>query len=283
MRGGLSVTLPLAEHEVGTVAQSTVEAPVLPGAAAWSAVGVGDRAKVGVAVVHGLTGNPNSTRPLGERLAEAGYTVEVPRLPGHGTDVKDMARTRYADWRAAVDAVVDDLSTRCEHTVLVGLSMGGTLVLDVASVRPTDVVGVVAINAQILDPDQAMAKLAPVLQHVVRSLPRDLAGLPSDDIAKPGGDEHAYARVPSKAAQSLISAIPAVRHRLTAFELPTLIAYSTQDHTVPPKNSRWLAEHLPGDVDTLVLEKSYHVATLDHDAELLEQAVLDFVARVGGV
>ena len=264
------------------MAQATVDPQVLPGAAAWSSPGTGERARVGVLVVHGLTGNPNSTRPLGERLAEAGYTVEVPRLPGHGTNVKDMARTRYADWRAAVDAAVSDLTSRCDHVVLVGLSMGGTLVLDVGSARPTNVVGVVAINAQVLDPEQAMAKLAPILQYVVPSLPRDLAGLPSDDIAKPGADEHAYARVPSKAAQSLISAIPNVRRRLTSFELPVLVAYSPQDHTVPPKNSRWLTEHLPGDVDALVLERSYHVATLDHDADLLEQAVLDFVARVSG-
>lgn len=252
---------------------------IVAGGDAWSAAGSGTRATVGVAVVHGLTGNPNSTRPLGERLAEEGYTVEVPRLPGHGTSTRDMARTRYADWRATVDGLLDDLSARCDKVVLVGLSMGGTLCLDVASARPDDVAGVVAINAQILDPEQIVARLAPVLQYVMPPLPRNLAGLPDGDIAKPGADERAYTRVPAKAAQSLISAIPAIRARVATMPVPALVAYSPQDHSVPAKNSRWLIEKLP-DVQELVLERSYHVATLDHDADLLADTIVEFLGRV---
>lgn len=255
----------------------------IPGAEAWSATGEGPRARTGVLVCHGFTGNPNSTRPVGERLHREGYTVEVPLLPGHGTTVQDMARTRYADWRGAVEASLDDLASRCDGVVLVGLSMGGTIALDVASARPADVAGVVAINAQILDPEQPLAKLAPVLQHLAPIVPRDLAGLPSDDIAKPGADERAYAKVPAKAARSLIRELPRIRAQLLDLSAPLLVAYAPQDHSVPARNSRAVLELAgSGDITELVLERSYHVATLDYDAGLLEDAIVAFVSRVTG-
>lgn len=256
----------------------------IDGAQAWAATGEGERARVGIAVVHGFTGNPNSTRPVAERLHRDGYTVEVPLLPGHGTTVKEMARTRYADWRREAERILDDLRRRCDQVVLVGLSMGGTLCLDLAGSRPKDVAGVVVINAQLLAPEQFLAKFAPVLQYVAPIVPRDLAGLPSDDIAKPGADERAYPSVPAKAAQSLIRELPRIRAQLLDADMPILVAYSPQDHSVPAKNSRAIREYVASaDVTELVLERSYHVATLDYDAELLEDAIVAFVERVTGV
>ena len=61
----------------------------VPGAEPFSALGSGARGQVGIVVVHGFTANPTGTRPLGMRLAAAGYSVEVPLLPGHGTSARD--------------------------------------------------------------------------------------------------------------------------------------------------------------------------------------------------
>ena len=77
------------------------------GAEPFSARGSGARGQVGIVVVHGFTANPTGTRPLGMRLAAAGYSVEVPLLPGHGTSARDLARTRYSDWRMTVANAVD--------------------------------------------------------------------------------------------------------------------------------------------------------------------------------
>lgn len=254
--------------------------PVIAGAEPWSAEGSGDRARVGIAAVHGFTGSPVSMRPVGERLNAEGWTVEVPRLPGHGTHWRDLASTRWADWHAEVNRVVDRLLERCEQVVMVGLSMGGALCLDVATTRPHDIAAVAAINAPILPRDGILPKLAPLMQYVLPVVPRDLADLPSDDIAKEGADEVAYSMVPSKTGVSLTRALPGLRERLDRLTMPVLIAYSPQDHTVPAKNSRWLVERLQGaDLTTVVCERSYHVVPLDHDAELLNDALVEFVAR----
>ena len=87
-------------------------------------------------VLHGFTGNPQSMRPLAESLATAGFTVELPLLPGHGTAIEDMIPTRFADWSEAAETAYDGLARRCEAVAVAALSMGGTLALWLAERHP---------------------------------------------------------------------------------------------------------------------------------------------------
>ncbi len=162
--------------------------------------------------------------------------------------------------------------------MLAGLSMGGTIVLDVASAEPKRVAGAVAINAALLDREGVLARIAPYVAYVVSRLPAAAAGLAKNDIAKPGGDEHAYSQVPTKAANSLLAALPRVRAQLRGCPVPLLVAYSRQDHSVPPANSQAVPELVGsgGSVELLVLERSFHVATLDYDLDLLVERTATF-------
>jgi carboxylesterase len=257
--------------------------PVFRGAEPWSSVGHGARASIGLLLVHGFTGNPVSMRPLGEALAAAGFTVDVIRLPGHGTHWKDMRETRYADWRREVVRAFQALRERCAHVVAVGLSMGGTLVLDLACSHAKDLAGVVPINALILNRTDLASKLAPFLERLIPVVPAKLAGLAENDIAKPGQNEQAYPKVPAAAGNSLIAELPRLREQLKSLKLPVLVAHSAQDHSVAPENSRELIRILGRDNATeLVLERSYHVATLDYDFELLVERITSFADRVSG-
>src|SRR5437762_8177816 len=96
---------------------------LMEGAEPFSAVG----GPVGVLVCHGFTGNPQSMRGLAEAFAAAGFSVELPLWPGHGTSIDDMLTTGWPDWSAAAEAAYADLASRCGKVVVAGLSMGGTL------------------------------------------------------------------------------------------------------------------------------------------------------------
>jgi len=256
---------------------------VIPGAEPLSIEGTGDRARVGVAIVHGFTGNPISVKPLGEALAAEGYTVEVPRIPGHGTNWRDLAKTRWSDWIGEAERVVKSLASRTDQVVLVGLSAGGTWLLDVASRGVVEPVGIATINALILDRDDPIAKASPILSKIIPVVPSPAAGIKKNDISKPGGDEKAYAYTPTKAGWSLTKELPALRSRLKNITCPVLVIHSAQDHTVPAKNSKALAKALGStDVAELTLDRSFHLATLDWDADILTAAVVSFVARVTG-
>ena len=109
----------------------------------------------GVLVLHGFTGSPSSMRPLAERLAAAGYTVELPRLPGHGTAIDDLLDKTWDDWSGAALAAYDELAARAPRVAVVGLSMGGGLTAFVAERRP--VAGCVFINPLVKPVDAVAA------------------------------------------------------------------------------------------------------------------------------
>ena len=248
-------------------------APVLPGAEPIDLPG----GPVGVLMSHGFTGTPQSMRPWGEHLADAGLTVACPLLPGHGTRWQDMNATGWDDWYGALVHAFDDLRRRCSTVFVMGLSMGGTLVLRLAEERASEVAGVVVVNAS-LATERKDARALPLVSKVLGSFP----GIASD-IKKPGGKELAYDRLPLKAAYSLQRSWPVVcgdLHRITA---PVLVFRSAVDHVVEPVSGRKLMAGLSGRaagmVEERVLENSYHVATLDNDAPTIFEGSLDFVRR----
>ncbi|MGW6568333.1 alpha/beta hydrolase [Streptomyces sp. NPDC054975] len=245
--------------------------PVLPGAEPYRHEG----GKAGVLLCHGFTGSPQSMRPWGEYLAERGLTVSVPLLPGHGTRWEDMALTTWHDWYAEVDRELRDLLARCEQVFVFGLSMGGALALRLAAKHGDAVRGLVLVN-----PGNKVHGVAAHALPVVRHFVRTTNGIASD-IAKEGVVEIGYDRVPLHAAHSLRQFFRTVDAELPQVTQPVVLLHSPQDHVVPPADSaRVLSRISSTDVKEILLEQSYHVATLDHDAERIFEESWAFVGRL---
>lgn len=247
-------------------------AHVLPGAEPWSAEGA--PGAPGVLVLHGFTGNPSSVRPLAEHLAERGFAVELPRLPGHGTHWRDLKRTDRHDWTGETEAALELLRQRTAAQVVVGLSMGAMLALHLAATRGEALAGIVLINPWIRTADPRLRAVL-ALRWLVRSIP----GV-GNDIAKPGGDERAYHRIPLRALASQQRLQAAVRAALPAVRAPTLLITSRTDHVIEADNAELIRHAISStDVERLWLERSYHVATLDHDADLIAERTAAFITR----
>lgn len=228
----------------------------------------------GVLVLHGFTGSPQSLRPLAVRFAEAGHSVELPRLPGHGTKIEDMVPTRFDDWYQAASAAYVELAGRCERVVVVGLSMGGTLATILAIEH--EPAALIAINPQVTPPPEAVV-------DVIRGLVDEgVATIPAigGDIAKEGVEELAYAATPVDALMSFIERCQTLGGELARITCPVLLFTSPQDHVVDPVSSDALAAGVSGPVERVTLERSFHVATLDHDAKLIEDRATAFIAEV---
>lgn len=247
--------------------------PVMPGAEAYSHQG----GSTGVLLCHGFTGSPQSIRAWAEYLAKAGLSVSLPRLPGHGTTWQEMARTRWEDWFAEVDRAFDELQSRSDEVFVMGLSMGGCLALRLAEVRGEAVRGLVLVNPS-LAPDTWLFALAPVLKLLVPSL----KGLASD-IKKEGAVELGYDRTPVKAAASLPGLWRTTQQHLGELTQPVLVFRSTVDHVVGPNSMKALQQGVSQDkLEVRTLADSYHVATLDNDAEAIFSGSLEFVRLHSG-
>ena len=228
--------------------------------------------KVGVLLSHGFTGSPASMRPWGEFLGQHGYAVEVPRLPGHGTTWQEMNLTRWEDWYAEVTKAFDKLVRENDVVVIGGLSMGGTLVLRLAADRADDVAGVMLVNAAVASSNKQLLAV-PLMRHLVKSLP----GI-GNDIKKPGADERGYDRIPLNALHSMIGAWKPLRADLSRVIAPIRFFRSTEDHVVDPSSAQIIRAKVSStDFEEKILNDSYHVATIDNDAEIIFEESLEFI------
>lgn len=246
---------------------------LIPGAEAWSHAADGAR---GALVLHGFTGNPGSMRGLAEAFADAGYDVELPRLPGHGTTIDDMLTTRWADWSGEADRAYKSLADRCRSVVVAGLSMGGSLTLWLAG-QHHEIAGIVCINpATQPQPPEIVDILEAMLVGGTTIMP----GIGSD-IADPAAHETAYEGTPLPCLIDFVdSGLAVIAPTYASLRMPLLLLNSPQDHVVEPAQSEFLATHYGGPLERVRLERSYHVATQDYDKDIIFAESVAFANRV---
>jgi carboxylesterase len=253
---------------------------VLPGAEPWSHTAPdpdGARAP-GALVLHGFTGNPSSMRALAESFAAAGFHVELPRLPGHGTTIEDMLTTGWSDWTAAVEVAYQDLAARAGRIVVAGLSMGGSLTLWTGLQHP-EVAGLVCVNPATTTRG---AELDAMLDDLIVAGTETIPGIGSD-IADPDSHEIAYEATPVRPLKDFLSTgLASLESRYGELRMPLLLFTSRQDHVVEPSQSEHLAAAYGGPVDHRWLERSYHVATQDFDRDVINVEAAAFAATVAG-
>lgn len=243
---------------------------ILRGAEPLSSAG----GSTGVLVIHGFTGSPQSMRSIAVAMADAGHSVEMPRLPGHGTTVEDMLTTGWSDWTAAVEAAYQDLAARTDRVVVTGLSMGGSLTLWLATQHP-EIAAIVPINAAaVADPEMIEG-----VQTFIDSGATVMDAI-GGDIAKEGVIEVAYDKTPLAPLLSLQQGLQNMAPQLSSITIPTLLITSRNDHVVDPASSDFIAEQISSEAERLWLDDSFHVATLDHDEQRIIDAVGEFVGRI---
>ena len=229
-----------------------------------------DGDSVGVLILHGFTGSPQTIRDWASSLAAAGLTVRAPLLAGHGGPWQDLAKTGWTDWYADAERAFAELSSRCSQVFVAGLSMGGCLALRLAETQGSLVSGVVVVNPS-LAADTPLIALAPALKYAVKSL-KSIGG----DIKKAGAVEQAVKRTPLAALATMPEMWRTTAASLASVTQPLLVFRSTEDHVVGPSSMKVLVAALPG-TEVRPLANSYHVATLDNDAPEIFDGTLAFI------
>ena len=236
-----------------------------------------DGSPVGVLVSHGFTSSPQSMRPLAEAFAAAGHSVRLPLLPGHGTTWQELNTTSWRQWYGELERALAELVSRCDVVVAVGLSMGGTLVTRLAEVHGDALSGLVLLNPVFRVDDPRIFAL-PLLHRILPSL----RGIGNDVSRTDGEAEWCYDRVPLRALASQTQMWRRTVADLPRVTQPVLLFRSRVDHVVPASSSALFLRRVGSpDVTEVVLEHSFHVATLDHDAPMIASSAVAFAERVG--
>ncbi len=242
----------------------------------------------GVMLLHGLTGGPHEVRPVAEGLAEAGYAVRAPMLPGHA-DAASLETTTWRDWYAGIEETFEALHDGGRRRVVVaGFSMGSLLALRLAALRPRELEGLVVASVPLRLPRwqaravEAMSKLRrrPLLGRLVGMLPKD-----GPDIR----DAHArrtspsLRRFPYPALAQLVQLQDEVDGLLELVRAPLLLLHGRHDHTAPVELSAVVAQRVSSpSVRRVVLEESFHVVALDVERARVCAEILAFVRATLG-
>lgn len=228
----------------------------------------------GLLLIHGFTGSAAEMLPMGVYFRERGYTVHAPLLAGHGTNPEQMARTRWPDWRASVEKGLTFMQQQgCTSIFAAGLSMGGTLVLDLA--RRFHLAGVISMCAPMKLKDKR-SWTAPFIHYFKPYLKRDEVKAAHIEAAIVP-----YDRTPIVCIASLNRLIRKVRRHLPDIQTPALIVQAREDETVEPSSAETIYHRLDSQYKELHwYEHSSHIITLDREKERLFQDVERFIERV---
>lgn len=228
----------------------------------------------GILLIHGFTGSPASLRPFAAWFAARGLSVRLPRLPGHGTSPEDLAARAFPEWVAEVERALDELRSRCDRVIVLGQSFGAALAVHLAAERPEEVDGLALLSPYLFD---ARLLALPIARHLRRSV----KGI-GDDVAKPGVSELAYARIPIRAIVQMASFLEIARTDLPRVRAPVAVFRPGADHAIPRSNPERVFRALGSVRKELVnCPRSYHVISLDHDAEMVRERVLTLLSRTG--
>jgi carboxylesterase len=240
----------------------------------------------GVLLIHGLTGTPTEMRFLAKGLNRNGFTVHAMQLAGHCGDEEDLLKTGWRDWYASVCDAADKLRGEVDHLFVAGLSMGALLALKLAADRPDQVDGLGLYGTTFVYDGWTIpwiGRLSFMLPLVCglgfgwkrrfqecfpygikdeRIRQRIANSMLSGDSAAAGLPGNPW---PSLAEFYRLSFL--VRRQLRGIQTPCLVVHAVDDDVASLKNVRMVVRGVQGPVETVLLENSYHMITVDQERD----------------
>lgn len=108
-------------------------------------------------LVHGAWMGKFAWDEVGPALTELGHTVVTVELPGHGEDTTPLAGQTLGHYR---DTVIEAVQSQSQPVVLVGHSMGGMVISEVAETIPDRIATLVYVAGYLPQPGDTLLALA---------------------------------------------------------------------------------------------------------------------------
>ncbi len=242
----------------------------------------------GVLLIHGLTGTPAEMRFVAKGLNARGFTVYGMQLDGHCGNETDLLATGWKDWTASVDQAATHLSRSVDRLFVGGLSMGALLALQLAARRPDDVQGVALYGTTFRYDGWAIPAVARLSFLLPWACALGLGRHRSFMEGFPYGikDERIRTRISGamQSGNSAAAGLPGnpwpslaefvrlasrVRKELALVHAPCLAVHATQDDIASLRNVDVARKGVSGSFETLLLDDSYHMVTVDKQRDLL--------------
>ncbi|MDR1488969.1 MAG: alpha/beta fold hydrolase [Desulfovibrio sp.] len=254
--------------------------------------------RIGVLLLHGLTGTPREMLSVGARLHKYGFTVFCPVLAGHCGSEEDLLATTWRDWADSAEQAFFHFREQADVIFVGGLSAGALLSLYLADRHPDAVRGIALYSTTLKWDGWSIPKLRFLLPlvlrlpyfgrryHFMEAFPygiknerlrrRVVAGMQSGDTSAAG-----HSHTPGVIVRELWRLVAAVERRFACIKTPSLIVHADNDDIAGIKrNALHLQRHLAGPTELLRLYDSYHMITVDQERHKVADATADFFRRL---
>ncbi len=235
-----------------------------------------DQGEVGLLFLHGFTGTAFEGRDFANYFAEKGYGVWVPLLPGHGTTPEDLNGIDYQIWIKTAEHYYQEMCRKYATVYVCGQSMGGALALHLAANYP--VKAVVTMACAIIMKDWRLS-LLPLAKRFIEYQHKSRGPNVSEKSRKT--EIPTYHKYSISSLQEFLKLIGFVKTELPRVECPALIVHSRKDHTITYDNLPYIMAHISSPrKESLTLEKSYHLISLDRERLYIFDTVNKFLENI---
>jgi carboxylesterase len=233
-------------------------------------------ANLGVLLLHGYTSSLDTVNGFVPILERNQIPYRMPVLRGHGTNYKDLRGVTAKDWYVDARASLFDLLKQCDQAIVIGLSMGGLVTLQLAMEHPKQIAGIATVAAA-MDFKDPMVKLTPVLAKFFKYW---TAPKPPKESVYPCTN---YQKLSLDSFQSLREYGKSLEPRLHEVVVPSLIIGTKKDNVVKPEVAQIIYDHISSEKKALRwFERSGHEMMQDCECDevfkVLEDYVLGFVS-----
>lgn len=232
----------------------------------------------GVLLIHGWSSTPQELRSTAQYLNKLGYPIYAPLLRGHGTEPRDLIGLKWEDWLEDAAEAYDWFSRYVDEIVVGGMSTGSLLALNLSLKRK--VKGIIAMGTPI------SVKLRwRILLRVIAWILRGRRTLVKK-IYRRGDWEVAkrkvhYFEFPPRSMLEVFRSITATKKIIPQITSPILVMQSGSDKIILPKSAEYVYANVSSEVKQLVFfAKSYHVFTVDKEADKAHQIMGEFISRL---
>ena len=235
--------------------------------------------KRGVLLIHGFTGHTECVSGLLPYLEAEGIEYEMPWLRGHGTKPEDLEGVKAEDWYEDGYKALCKLSERVDTIIIVGLSMGGLVALNLC-MREHECRAKIAACvtwAAALSFVNPFSRLVKPLSFIFKSWP----GQESFNDAECRKKCKNYPRFPTKAFGELYDFAKETKKNVGQLNVPFCTIQSRKDQVIPFTMSEYLFDHVNSPYCELVaLEKSGHELGQDCESECVFEQTMRFIHEI---
>ncbi len=267
-----------------------------------------------ILMIHGFASSPKEFEPLSEYL-KIEYDIYAPILPGHKTSIADFCKKKHTDWITAAENIYNHLQKSYSKIILLGVSMGGTICLNIASRKnpykiitvssPIDFLDfnfakgilselrntkitvatiVKGINALSVKEKQdkekkkeaSIDKIKIVLNNIYKKLKKDIIKVDNDMSSY----IDTYEDISYNAVKEIFLLVNNTKPKLSKIKCDILVIHSRGDKLIPVSNSSAIIAGVTSDDrEQFVVTNSAHNVLIDAEHERVFKRIKEFIQR----